>query len=132
MAHIEIDGLDTLMSRLADRESGFGERAKRALELAAGELREQLRREEEQSFVDPSGELGKKLVWDAPYMVAGAVIIEVYAKGSYKGRRGKARRAGLVAAMVEYKHGNPWNARAREASRERINSIFAQELGIGD
>lgn len=132
MAYIEITGIDEVMARLADEESDFRGRVTRALEMAAGELREQLQREEQSSFVAPTGELGATIGWDGVSFGVGAARISVYAKGSYKGSRGgTARRAGLVAAMVEYRHGNPWNRRAREAGEGRINSILQEMLGIG-
>ncbi len=131
MAYIEISGIDNVMARLAKEESGFRGRVRKALHLAAGELREQLRREESDTFSEPTGELGETIGWKGVTFGVSGAMIDVYAIGNYRGRRGSPRRAALVAAMVEYKHDNPWNRRAREASRERINSILAQELAIG-
>ena len=128
MARLKVDGLDQVMGDLNRREGRLHSIITEALNKSAEVLKEQLLDEEADSFVDPSGELGDTLVISPVGHAAGASIIDVYADGTYVGRRGKPRRAGMVAAMVEYKHKNPWNARARRKSSKRINSIIADAL----
>lgn len=131
MPRLEITGIDELMAGLNQQGGAMHSRIVRALELSADALQQALVAEEKGSFKEPTGELGETLASDQVVNGASASWVEVYARGSYKGKRGKPRRAGLVAGMVEYKHNNPWNRRARSKSKKRINSIIAQELGQG-
>lgn len=131
MAYIEVTGFRNVMARLADEENGFRGRVTKALELAAGELREQLWKEEATTFIAPTGELGETIGWGRTMFYTSSAQILVNFKGNYHGRRAQEpRRAGFVAAMVEYKHNNPWNRRAREAAAPRINSILQEQLAI--
>lgn len=132
MARMIIEGDDGLITRLGREASGFRGKVTRAMGMAAGELREQLKREESGTFNAPTGELGRTIGWKDVQFRRGGAEIDVYPLGSYKGSRGtKPRRAALVGAMVEYKHKNPWNARARDAALPRINSILLEQLSIG-
>lgn len=129
MASIRITGIDELIGGLSRRANSLRPIIEEALAQSAEVVKEKMQDEEAGSFVDPSGELGETIecsrVWHSP----AASGIYVRFEGNYVGRRGRARRSGLVAAMVEYKHGNPWVKRSMKKSRRRINAIMAEELG---
>ena len=128
MAKITIDGLDQIMGGLNRKGGRLRGVITEALQMSAKALTEQLKKEDMSSFRAPTGELGGHLTTSPVGHAAGASMIDVYAKGNYIGVRGAPRRAGLVAAMVENKHKNPWNARAMKRSEKRINAIIAETL----
>lgn len=129
MAKITIDGLDQVMAGLNQRGSALRPIIEEALQGSAEVVHEQMLDEEAASFKDPSGELGEFITDGYVWHNSSCSTIAVYFKGDdYRGRRGSPRRSGLVAAMVEYKHKNPWVRRSMTKSKKRVNSIIMEAL----
>lgn len=128
MAYLEITGIDGLMSRLNQSGSALRPIIRDALKLSAEELSEELLRQEER-FKEPTYELGETITISGVGHAASASFIDVLYQGTYTGARGSPRRAGLVAAMQEYKNKNPFNKRARKKAAPRINTIITEMIG---
>ncbi len=129
MARVTIDGIDQLMAGLNQRGSALRPIIEEALTESATVVHERMLDEEASSFKDPSGELGEFITDGGVWHGMSSSMITVYFKGDdYKGRRGKPRRSGLVAAMVEHKHKNPWVRRSMTKSKKRVNSIIGEAL----
>lgn len=128
MARLEIVGIDKVMGDLNQQGGRLRPIIEEALRRSADVLREQLIAEEMDSFKAPTGELGRNIEISPVGHAAGASIIDVYADGIYTGTRGSPRSAGMIGALVENKHKNPWQKRARKKSAKRINAIIADAL----
>lgn len=134
MARYEFDGIDQLMAQLDADANSVMERAERGL-LRGGEiLTNALREEAAATFKEPTGELAGKVKADRTIKRAGSTrSIEVYARGTYKGKRGSARRAATVAFVLEYGRrndmsANPWNRRANEKTGDAIGEAIHEEM----
>lgn len=134
MARYEFDGIDQLMAQLDADANSVMERAERGL-LRGGEiLTNALREEAAATFKEPTGELAGKVKADRTIKRAGSTrSIEVYARGTYKGKRGSARRAATVAFVLEYGRrndmsANPWNRHANEKTGDAIGEAIHEEM----
>lgn len=133
MARYEFDGIDQLMRELDTDAREVMNRVEHGLMQGGEILQKALREEAAATFKEPTGELAGKVRADKTIKRAGSArSIEVYARGTYKGRRGKPRRAATVAFVLEYGHdtqaANPWNRNAREKSADRIGEAISKEL----
>lgn len=134
MARYEFDGIDQLMAQLDADANSVMERAERGL-LRGGEiLTNALREEAAATFKEPTGELAGKVKADRTIKrTVSSRSIEVYARGTYKGKRGSARRAATVAFVLEYGRrndmsANPWNRRANEKTGDAIGEAIHEEM----
>ena len=134
MARYEFDGIDQLMAQLDADANSVMERAERGL-LRGGEiLTNALREEAAATFKEPTGELAGKVKADRTIKrTVSSRSIEVYARGTYKGKRGSARRAATVAFVLEYGRrndmsANPWNRRANEKTGDAIGDAIHEEM----
>lgn len=134
MARYEFDGIDQLMAQLDTDANSVMERAERGL-LRGGEiLTNALREEAAATFKEPTGELAGKVKADRTIKrTVSSRSIEVYARGTYKGKRGSARRAATVAFVLEYGRrndmsANPWNRRANEKTGDAIGDAIHEEM----
>lgn len=137
MARLEVAGVDELMAQYNRAGSQLRPIIAEALRQSAQVLHAELLKQES-GFKDPTGELGKTIADEGAQHASSASYIELLYKGDYRGPRGGGekkgghapRRAGFVAAMQEYKNGNPFNQRAMRSSKKRINSIIAEQMDI--
>ena len=137
MARLTIDGIDGVMAEYNRLSSGLRPIIAEALEAGAAVLGENLKGEAARSFKQPSGLLAGKIEPTRVWHMSDASGVFVYPQGLYNGVRGtKVRRAAEVSFVLEYGRGgdrpmeaNPWNRRAMNRSRKRINSIIVGELG---
>lgn len=134
MARYEFDGIDQLMAQLDADANSVMERVERGL-LRGGEiLTNALREEAAATFKEPTGELAGKVKADRTIKrTVSSRSIEVYARGTYKGKRGSARRAATVAFVLEYGRrndmsANPWNRRANEKTGDAIGDAIHEEM----
>lgn len=133
MARYEFDGIDALMAQMETDANTVMERIERGL-FRGGEILAQALKQETTTFKAPTGELAGKVKADRTIKRTGSGrSIEVYAQGTYKGKRGSARRAATVGFVVEYgrrndMEGNPWNARAREKTGDAIGEAISEEM----
>lgn len=133
MARYEFDGIDALMAQMDADANTVMERVERGL-FRGGEILAQALVQETSSFKEPTGELAGKVKADRVIKRAGSErSIEVYARGTYKGKRGRSRRAATVGFVVEYGRrndmvGNPWNQRAREKTGDAIGEAIYEEM----
>ena len=122
------------MAQMQTDADGVMARMEKGLQAGAQVLAQSLQKEAAGSFKAPTGELGGKIKADrAVRRTLIGASIEVYARGSYKGRRGKPRRAATVAFVLEYgrrydMEANPWNKRASEASAEAVGEAIRKEM----
>ena len=130
MATFKVDGIDDVMAVLNQAGSELRPIIEEALRQSAEVVREKMVAEEMNSFKAPSGELGGFIHVGPVWHNSSDSAINAYIRGDgYVGVRGKARRAGMVAGLVQNKHGNPWVKRAMSKSRKRVNAIIMEALG---
>lgn len=133
MATFKLDGIDDVMAAIDRAGSGLRPIIEEALRQSAEVVREAMVAEEMGSFKAPSGELGGFIRVGPVWHNSSDSAINAYIRGDgYVGVRGSARSAGMVAGLVQNKHGNPWVKRAMTKSRKRVNSIIMEALGGGD
>ena len=133
MATFKLDGIDDVMAAIDRAGSGLRPIIEEALKQSAEVVREAMVAEEMSSFKAPSGELGGFIRVGPVWHNSSDSAINAYIRGDgYVGVRGSARSAGMVAGLVQNKHGNPWVKRAMTKSRKRVNSIIMEALGGGD
>lgn len=133
MATFKLDGIDDVMAAIDRAGSGLRPIIEEALESSAEVVREAMVAEEMGSFKSPSGELGGYIRVGPVWHNSSDSAINAYIRGDgYVGVRGSARSAGMVAGLVQNKHGNPWVKRAMTKSRKRVNSIIMEALSGGD
>lgn len=135
MARYEFDGIDQLMAQLDADANTVMERIERGLYRGGDILAKAQREEAAATFKEPTGELAGKVKADRTIKRAGpdGRSIEVYARGTYKGKRGSARRAATVAFVLEYGRrndmsANPWNRRANEKTGDAIGDAIHEEM----
>lgn len=134
MARYEFDGIDQLMAQLDTDANSVMERAERGLYRGGEILADALREEAAATFKEPTGELVGKVKADRTIKrTVSSRSIEVYARGTYKGKRGSARRAATVAFVLEYGRrndmsANPWNRRANEKTGDAIGEAIHEEM----
>lgn len=134
MARYEFDGIDQLMAQLDTDANSVMERAERGLYRGGEILADALREEAAATFKEPTGELAGKVKADRTIKrTVSSRSIEVYARGTYKGKRGSARRAATVAFVLEYGRrndmsANPWNRRANEKTGDAIGEAIHEEM----
>lgn len=130
MATFKLDGIDDVMAAIDRAGSGLRPIIEEALKQSAEVVREAMVAEEMSSFKAPSGELGGFIRVGPVWHNSSDSAINAYIRGDgYVGVRGSARSAGMVAGLVQNKHGNPWVKRAMTKSRKRVNSIIMEALG---
>ena len=130
MATFKVDGIDDVMAAIDRAGSGLRPIIEEALRQSAEVVREAMVAEEMSSFNAPSGELGSYIRVGPVWHNSSDSAINAYIRGDgYIGVRGSARSAGMVAGLVQNKHGNPWVKRAMTKSRKRVNSIIMEALG---
>ena len=130
MATFKLDGIDDVMAAIDRAGSGLRPIIEEALKQSAEVVREAMVAEEMSSFKAPSGELGGIIRVGPVWHNSSDSAINAYIRGDgYVGVRGSARSAGMVAGLVQNKHGNPWVKRAMTKSRKRVNSIITEALG---
>lgn len=130
MATFKVDGIDDVMAAIDRAGSGLRPIIEEALRQSAEVVREAMVAEEMSSFKAPSGELGSYIRVGPVWHNSSDSAINAYIRGDgYIGVRGSARSAGMVAGLVQNKHGNPWVKRAMTKSRKRVNSIIMEALG---
>ena len=130
MATFKLDGIDDVMAAIDRAGSGLRPIIEEALKQSAEVVREAMVAEEMGSFKAPSGELGGFIRVGPVWHNSSDSAINAYIRGDgYIGVRGSARSAGMVAGLVQNKHGNPWVKRAMTKSRKRVNSIIMEALG---
>ena len=130
MATFKLDGIDDVMAAIDRAGSGLRPIIEEALKQSAEVVREAMVAEEMGSFKAPSGELGGFIRVGPVWHNSSDSAINAYIRGDgYIGVRGSARCAGMVAGLVQNKHGNPWVKRAMTKSRKRVNSIIMEALG---
>ena len=131
MASLEFWGYNEQLAAFDEMDAGLQQRIRRALELSAGVLADQLKAEGANTFKEPTGELEGKVKPGPMTLDRLSSFIEVWAQGSYTGVRGRPRRAETVAFVLEYGRedmpANPWNARAVDKSEMPIRR-FMQEI----
>lgn len=133
MATFKLDGIDDVMAAIDRAGSGLRPIIEEALTQSAEVVREAMVAEEMGSFKAPSGELGGFIRVGPVWHNSSDSAINAYIRGDgYVGVRGSARSAGMVAGLVQNKHGNPWVKRAMTKSRKRVNTIIVEALGGGD
>ena len=123
------------MAQMETDAQGVMARMERGLQAGAQVLADALKNEAASSFKAPTGELAGKVSADrsVKYVGASSRSIEVYARGTYKGRRGRPRRAATVSFVLEYGRGsdmapNPWNRRASDASSDAVGEAISREM----
>ena len=133
MATFKVDGIDDVMAAIDRAGSELRPIIEEALRQSAEVVREAMVAEEMGSFKAPSGELGGFIRVGPVWHNSSDSAINAYIRGDgYVGVRGSARSAGMVAGLVQNKHGNPWVKRAMTKSRKRVNAIIMEALGGGD
>ena len=130
MATFKLDGIDDVMAAIDRAGSGLRPIIEEARKQSAEVVREAMVAEEMSSFTAPRGELGSYIRVGPVWHNSSDSAINAYIRGDgYVGVRGSARSAGMVAGLVQNKHGNPWVKRAMTKSRKRVNSIIMEALG---
>ena len=130
MATFKVDGIDDVMAAIDRAGSELRPIIEEALRQSAEVVREAMVAEEMGSFKAPSGELGGFIRVGPVWHNSSDSAINAYIRGDgYVGVRGSARGAGMVAGLVQNRHGDPWVKRAMTKSRKRVNSIIMEALG---
>ena len=107
MARYEFDGIDKLMAQTETDANTVIQRIERGLFRSGEILVKALREETKERFIAPTGELASKVKADRTIKRMGSQrSIEVYARGTYRGKRGSPRRAATVAFVQEYGRGD--------------------------